>query len=149
VSDPVEIRGRLKSLPKELTEAYEAVFTRMTRGDATFAYRILGWIFHAQRILSMRELQEALVIRIGVLSLDRDLITNSSIIVRLCGGFVNHDKDNDLVTFSHETVREFLEKHKLGMLPSQAEISRKCLTYLQLPQFTNMPSHLEDLASYP
>ena|SRR5277367_3268841 len=98
-SDPVEIRERLNSLPKDLTEAYDAVFERITPGDAAFAYRILGWIFHAQRILKMSELQEALVIKIGVPSLDRCLITDAAKIVRVCGGLISHDKKSypDLV----------------------------------------------------
>jgi hypothetical protein len=140
-SDPVEITERLSSLPKDLTDAFEGVFQRMTIGDATFAYRILGWVFHAQRILTMSELQEALVIKIGVPSLDRNLITDSSKVVRICGGLVNHDKHNDFVTFSHETVQQFLEKKKLGMLPSHSDVSMTCLTYLQLPPFKGSSFH--------
>jgi len=56
---------RLDHLPKDLKEAYNAVFERMTPGEADFAYRILGWILHARRILKMSELQEALAAQIG------------------------------------------------------------------------------------
>jgi hypothetical protein len=92
VSDPIEITERLNSLPKDLTEAYDAVLSRMTVGDATFAYRILGRVFHAHRILKMSELQEALAIKIGFLFLDRELITDASKIVRVCRGLFSHDK---------------------------------------------------------
>jgi hypothetical protein len=132
--DPVEITTRLESLPKDLTEAYTAVLERMRHGDATFAYRILGWIFHSQRILKMSELQEALAIKIGVPVLLPHLITDASKIVSVCGGLVDHDKESDSVTFSHETVWPVL-KNMLGVLPSHSEICRMSLTYLQLPPF--------------
>ena len=132
-SDPVQITDRLECLPEDLTSAYWSVFSRMIPGDATFAYRILGWVFHAQRILNMSELQEALAIRIDRPSLQRHLIAEPTEIVRACGGLVTHSKDSDLVTFSHETVRPFLEKHKLTSLPSHSVVCKTCLTYLQLP----------------
>jgi len=133
-SDPVQITDKLACLPKDLTAAYQSVFSRMAPGDASFAYRILGWIFHAQRILNMSELQEALAIRIGRPSLQRHLIADPREIIRACGGLVNHDKDSDLVTFSHQTVRPFLEEHKLTSLPSHSVLCKTCLTYLQLPR---------------
>jgi hypothetical protein len=80
----------------------------------------------------MDELQEALVIKIGVPSLGHDLITEPSKLVRACGSLINHDEISDFVTFSHETVRGFLEKHKLEKLPSHSEICRTCLEYLRL-----------------
>ena len=56
--------GRLDHSPKDLKEAYNAVFELMTPGEVDFAYRILGWILPARRILKMSELEEALA-RIG------------------------------------------------------------------------------------
>lgn len=131
-SDPIEITWRLTHLPKDLEEAYNGVVERMTTGEAAFAYRILGWIFQARRVLTMSELQEALAVSVDVPSLRRHLITSASKIVSVCGGLLNHDKASDLVTFSHETVREFLRKGKVGMMPSHSEIGRTCLTYIQL-----------------
>jgi hypothetical protein len=133
--DAGEKRRRLRSLPTSPTEAYRGVLDRMTPNDLQFARRILGWVLYAQRILTMPELQEALAIEIGVPSLDRRDITSAEEIISTCGGFLNHDSDSDLVTFNHETVRPFLEKHESSLLSSHLVLSRTCLTYLRLPEF--------------
>jgi hypothetical protein len=132
-SDPIQIFIALESLPKDLTEAYNAVFDRMAPGDIEFSNRILGWILHAQRILKMSELREALAIRIGVPCLLEYLKPDAIEVVRSCGGLVTHNDDSDLVTFCHETVRSYLEKTKLERLPSHPALCKTCLTYLQIP----------------
>jgi len=147
--DPLEQKNRLKSLPKDLTGAYYQVIRfRMTPGDLLFACRILSWIIHAQRILKMSELCEALAIQIGEPSLDKGDIPEPDEILRPCCGLVNHAHDTDLVTLSHETVRSFLnsvdfrsllEERKVRSLLSHSELSKICLTFLQLPVF-DMPS---------
>jgi hypothetical protein len=134
-SDPIEIFSALELLPKDLTEAYDAVFERMTPSGTEFTYRILGWILHAKRILKMSELREALAIRIGVPSLLEYLKPDAIEVVRSCGGLVSHNEESDLVTFCHETVRSYLEKTKLERLPSHPVLCKTCLTYLQLSQF--------------
>ena len=129
---------RLDHLPKDLKEAYNAVFERMTPGEADFAYRILGWILHARRILKMSELREALAAQIGHSpSFDPLFIANPIEIVRTWGGLISYDEASSLVTFSHETVCSFLEREKLGVLSSHSVLFKTCLTYLQLPEFEN------------
>jgi hypothetical protein len=116
----------------------------MTPGDLPFACRIFSWIIHAQRILKMSELCEALAIQIGELSLDKGDIPKADEILHPCCGLINHDPDTDLVTLSHETVRSFLnsdgfrsllKERKVRSLLSHSELSKICLTFLQLPVF--------------
>jgi hypothetical protein len=126
-------------MPKTPTEAYFDTLQRMTPEDLKFAHRILGWVLHTERILKMDELQEALAIEIGVPSLDMDDITNSDIIISTCGGFVEHNPFSDSVTFSHETVRPFLEAHMLTFLPSHSELCKTCLTYLEFLSLSDPP----------
>jgi len=133
--DSREIKRRLQSLPTDLTEAYRDVFERMT--EPAFARRILGWILHAQSLLTMEGLQEALAIEIGVPVLDYDLITEPEVIVRTCQGLVSYGLDTGYVTLSHETVKTFLENNELERLPSYSELAKTCLTYLQSPVFEN------------
>lgn len=142
-TDPILITERLESLPKDLTAAYNSVFERMTDGDRDFSYRILDWILHAQWILKMSQLQEALAIRIGHPFLQQHLIVDATEIVRVCGGLISHNEVNDLVSFSHETVRSFLETSKFGDLPSHSILVKTYLTYLQFPIFDN-PHDCED-----
>jgi len=85
----------------------------------------------------MSELREALAIEIGVASFNPQDMTTAEEIILTCGGFIDHNEGSNLVTFSHETVRPFLEEYELISLPSQSELCRTCLTYLQLPEFEN------------
>ena len=152
--DPLDRKTRLKSLPIDLASAYcQIIQDRITPSDLTFARRILSWILHAQQILKMSELREALAIQIGDPSLEKSDIPKNDEILRACGGLVNHNPDNDLITLSHETVRSFLQtpefqshlkKHDLEFPSSHSELSKTCLTYLRLPVFEN-PSHKRDL----
>jgi hypothetical protein len=131
--DAGEKRRRLNSLPKSPTEAYRGVFERMTSDDLRFARRILGWVLHAVGILTMPELQEALAIEIGVVSFNPEDVTSPEDIISTCGGLVDQNEYSGLVTFSHETVRPFLEEHEMTL--SHSDLCRTCLTYLQLPMF--------------
>jgi len=85
----------------------------------------------------MSELREALAIEIGVASFNPQDMTTAEEIILTCGGFIDHNEGSNLVTFSHETVRPFLEEYELISLPSHSELCRTCLTYLQLPEFEN------------
>ena len=144
--DSGEKRRRLISLPKSPTDAYHGVIDRMTPDNLRFAHRILGWVLHAQRILTMPELQEALAVEIGVASLNQQDITSVEEMISTCGGFVDHNQDSDLVTFSHETARPFLEEHELKSLPSHSVLCKTCLTYLQLSPFEKpcKPYHYDE-----
>ena len=64
--------------------------------------------------------------------------------VSTCGGFVNHDPDTQLVTFSHETVRPFLKGHESLSRSSHLILSRTCLAYLRL---LRSRSHVSRLSS--
>ena len=88
----------------------------------------------------MSELQEALAIEIGVASFNPQDMTTAEEIILTCGGFLDHNEDSNLVTFSHETVRPFLQEYELMSLPSHSELCRTCLTYLQLPELDNPTS---------
>jgi len=85
----------------------------------------------------MSELREALAIEIGVASFNPQDMTTAEEIILTCGGFIDHNEGSNLVNFSHETVRPFLEEYELISLPSHSELCRTCLTYLQLPEFEN------------
>jgi hypothetical protein len=136
--DPREILNRLNSLPTSPTKAYRGILERMEPDHRQFAYKILSWVLYAQRILKMPEMQEALAIEIRAPSLDPRAITPAEEIISTCGGFLNYDLDTDLVTFSHETVRQFLEDHVSSSLFSHLVLSRTCLAYLGLPELEKL-----------
>jgi hypothetical protein len=96
------INQRLGDLPMTPKRAYRTVIGQMRSEEKIFAWQILAWIFHARRVLTMVELQEALVIKIGQRSLDHDNISSRQDIERACGGLVEYNDITGLVTFSHE-----------------------------------------------
>jgi hypothetical protein len=75
---------------------------------------VLGWVLHAKRVLKLSELRKALVVQIGVPSLEDldSLKPDATEVVRACGGLIYHNEDSILVTFSHESVRGFLQNNK-------------------------------------
>jgi hypothetical protein len=79
----------------------------------------------------MWQLQHALAIEMDVPSFRNHLITDTSTIISVCAGLLDYTKYG-WITFSHETVRPFLE-NKLGKMPSHSEMCRICLTYLRIP----------------
>jgi hypothetical protein len=133
---PRDIKGQLENLPETPEAAYRELLERMTPEDRALAVQILGWVLNAQRILKMSELQEVLALQNDQdgPSLDMDYCPSPNSVIQACGGLVAHDQDTDLITFSHETVRPFLESHAPASLPSHAVLCKTCLTYLRLPR---------------
>jgi hypothetical protein len=135
--NPVMMKKRLKSLPTTPTEAYRDTLERMSSSMRDFARQILSWILRAQRVLEIDELCEVLAIEVGVACLDCDMIPAPDLVVSTCGGLITYDQGNGSVTFSHETVRPFLEENEIGNLLSHSDICTTCLTYLRFPYFEN------------
>jgi hypothetical protein len=130
----------LENLPKTPDDAYHGVLARLPEKSRKYAERILGWILHAERRLTMGELREALAIQIygpaALAELDHHDESEATKILQISGGLVALDQRASL-GFSHETVEAFLKKHQLPTLPSHSDLCRTCLTYLQLPVFEN------------
>jgi hypothetical protein len=144
--DSTRIKRSLKALPNNPNEAYCKIIERISR-DMDFVRRILGWVMRAERILTMLELRHALVIQADETEtfddFDNEDKTQAREIVEKCGGLITHSAGGDLVTFSHRTVKSFLESdepkiktfleaHQLNF-PSHSEICVACLRYLALP----------------
>jgi hypothetical protein len=136
-SDPIQIRKRLKCLPKSPAEGYRTVLERLPPGTKGFAFRMMGWIFHAPELLRRGQLREALAVDVGDEDLDRETVPSPEAVIRVCGGLVDYDRSTELVTFSHETVRPYLEEYELGSLPTHLDLCRTCLVYLSFPAFSD------------
>ena len=133
VQDPIEIRKRLKSVPWDPSEAYRGVIERMR--DRHFAGRILGWILHAQRPLTMTELQIALNFDQDEFSfLPYEPPVPESIVLTCCG-LIEHRRDTGLVSFSHAMVLQYLTEHPFEELASHSLLALTCLAYYRTPDF--------------
>lgn len=151
-----EIIGRLKSLPKGLTKAYEANLKRILNQeeeeDKILTLKILLWIANANRPLSRRELLEALSIRYGTKEkdtggTDRDFTT-------FCAELVYYDHD-DFYHLVHTSLRDYLfevrnstlielEDYRVMQLHAERLLAEACLTYLLFEQFKAGPVRTAD-----
>src|SRR5271170_1552186 len=106
---------RLDSLPAAPMKVYQEILDRMNSENREFVLKLLGWVYHARRFLTMAELREILRKVIGPKPSDTDdnLQLSAKENVYACRGLIVHNKQTDFVTFSHETVQEFLEKNKM------------------------------------
>jgi len=146
--DPQDSLNALKSLPTDLWEAYTCILERI-RGKKGFesAYRILSWLYHAERPLEMAELIEALSFQHGNTHLNPKLFISAKVILRRCEGLVSYDRMSDEVRFMHFTVFEFLKESCTQNLVKSIEISKVCLKYLIAMTDilkNDFPSHLKE-----
>jgi hypothetical protein len=86
-----EVRKALKNLPKDVDETYDEAMERIEQqneADEALAKRVLCWVTHARRPLTVSELQHALAIVNGTTALDLDNITDEEILNSICAGLL-------------------------------------------------------------
>jgi hypothetical protein len=91
-----EVREALKNLPKDVDETYNEAMERIERQneyDRALAKRVLSWVTHAYRPLTVPELQNALAVVHGTPALDPDNITDEEILTSICAGLVVVDEE--------------------------------------------------------
>jgi hypothetical protein len=148
--DPRNKKKALKeSLSTELFDLYESVMQKcfqQFRDSQTIFRLVLSWIYYAKRPLKMGELREAIAIQDeGEVFEESDLMDPDDV-VEICGSLVMHEKETDIVGFSHEKVQEFIQKrHKCDLLP-EIYIARMCIEFFLLDDFGVGPA--EDRASF-
>ncbi|KAJ3542097.1 hypothetical protein NM208_g4030 [Fusarium decemcellulare] len=131
-----EVKQDLKVLPTSLHDAYGRIFTRINEGLPNQSVRdkarkALGWIGYSPVPLTVRELDQALAIRIG--DLDQDVTGISGLSLdRLCGPIVEEvDGELHLV---HFTAKEYIFSPMIkdSLDPAQCVLSlaKCCITYL-------------------
>jgi hypothetical protein len=120
----------LASLPTTVNAAYRRLLDRAT--DKDYVFKILSWIYHANRPLSMDELREAVTIELGDRTLNRNFPAPETLI-QCCEGLVVWEQGGDWrdsVRLLHSTVRDFLDNEMPDKLLPVNYIPRICLTYL-------------------
>jgi ankyrin repeat protein len=140
--DPQDMKLALDNLPTELTELYSKIIMRIrARGGKhePKALQILSWVFYSARVLTMKELQEALSIRLQ----QRDLVPRAQMmhadtIIEICQSLIVQSKGNGRVRLAHSTVHEYLVSSHVSLL-SRSGLATSCLTYLMFDEFKNGP----------
>jgi hypothetical protein len=90
------------TLDKAYNEAMERVKAQnKVLGDQ--AMRILSWITHASRHLTITELQHALAVEVGEKSFDEDNISDIEEVINACAGLVAINTEQNTVELVHCT----------------------------------------------
>ena len=98
--------------------------------------RILLWVLHSARPLSLQELQHALAVQPGASDLDSDVLIDGEILISVCLGIVVVEHDSGNVGLIHFTAQEYFLQHPMHeSLPVQRMMAQSCLTYLAFDGF--------------
>ena len=128
---PRGVQEALVNLPKDLFSTYERILSKInTQGPdvVRIVQTTLCWLVAAVRPLKLTEVNEAVTIKTGSLSLDEDLgVFTETDIVEICSSLVNYDESKGVISLSHFTVqvRHFDRLHFQGIEGETLGISHK------------------------
>ncbi len=136
------IKSALTSMPRELDELYRQTLERIQKqasDDGLLGMRILSWITHAKRPLSVDELRHGLAVEYNndegeeELSneFDKENLLSAGDLVDVCAGLVVIDSTSEVIRLVHYTTQEYFDKTRLHLFKNaEVDISRACLAYL-------------------
>ncbi|KAK1251818.1 hypothetical protein MKX07_007297 [Trichoderma sp. CBMAI-0711] len=133
------VKRALRDLPNTLGETYDQAMARIeAQGEALriLAKKVLSWLVHAKRVLSVTELQHAVAIEPGTSELDEEFIPDKEILVSICAGLVTFDTESRDIRLAHYTIQEYFEREgRHWFQHAETDIARACLTYLSFCAF--------------
>ena len=128
------LRLALENLPPELDETYNDALARIRnqdKEDANIAHQVLGWVTHATRPLTMKQLQHALSVEPGQDDLDEETLIDEELLISTCLGLVTVDDTSEEVRLVHYTAQKYFEHKLLELIPdNHLRIASTCLTYV-------------------
>lgn len=140
------VRQRLQVLPNTLTGAYDSTMQRIQDQELDHkrvAFKTLGWLTHAIRSMSLKELQHALAIEPGDTDLDDELVMDGHSITSLCAGLVTVDQGTNMVNLVHHSTKTYLEENREKYFPIfHASMTLSLATYLTLDVLRDVPIKL-------
>ncbi|CAG8039235.1 unnamed protein product [Penicillium olsonii] len=156
------MREALRSLPVTLRETYASTLGRIAPADWKIAREALFWISFAKKPLTLRRLNEIVVLEETDKVLDEDMmLVPPHILLQICQGLITEDQEG-CVTLAHASVKDFLtsdwirssrvDYFCLDPTTADLKIMKKCLTYLCLDNFAhgyNIKNHLAMRDNHP
>ena len=141
------IKLALELMPRELDELYRQTLERIRNqagDDGALGMRILSWITHAKRPLSVDELRHGLAVEYDEgegepEEFDEDNLLPQGSLVDVCAGLVIIDSTSQIIRLVHYTTQEYFKKTRSRLFEhAEVDISRACLTYLSHDFGTNL-----------
>jgi hypothetical protein len=107
-SNRKQILIALDSLPSTVDEMYRQALQRIKDEHRQLAFRVLSWILHAHRPLTIVELQHALAFDGGTADIDLNVLDDEVFVQSVCCGLVTSQQRQsyDLVTDKFLNVQE-------------------------------------------
>ena len=156
-----KIKSALNSMPRELDDLYRETLERIQKQpgeDSVLGMRVLSWVTHTRRPLSVEELRHGLAIEYDddeeqPEEFDADNLLSPRSLVDVCAGLVVIDTRSQIIRLVHYTTQEFFDKKRLRLFrDADIDIANACLTYLSYTIFTEFPTEKcvsETLRSHP
>jgi ankyrin repeat protein len=157
-----EMRIDLKNLPEgenAVSDTYDGAFSRIrdqTRGDRELGEKIILWISHAQRPLTVKDLQCILTLQEGDTDLDFHDLIPEELLLSTCAGLVTVENMSGRIQFVHSTAQEYVDSIKWTKFPgADLTIANSCIQYLSLSMFCtetkgiHTTSFANTVSSYP
>ncbi|KAE9376058.1 ankyrin [Stipitochalara longipes BDJ] len=137
------VQDALDSLPTTNEDFYGLCIDRINKqaDPSHTGIKILLWILHSKRELSVKEVQHALAVEPGkteVSRFRRHIIDDGNILVDRCAGLIVISSESRVVSFAHPTVKDYLDQDVVRnkLFPNaQIHITATCVTYLSLDAF--------------
>ncbi len=128
------LRLALENLPPELDETYNDALARISsqdKEDTKIAHQVLGWITHATRPLTMKQLQHAISVEPEQTDLDEETLIDEELLISTCLGLITVDHTSKELRLVHYTAQKYFEHKLLELIPdNHLRIASTCLTYM-------------------
>jgi hypothetical protein len=140
-----EVKEALNSLPPIYNSCYEFTLKQIKIKDLVqrnLAFKILAWLLYALGGLTVKALQEALLVQIGDQKINEEKQIPVDNLISMCSGLVDLVVTDTVdgtqtIRLLHETARVYLKNIGSDNFPRGYEIILKaCLAYLSLPEFS-------------
>jgi hypothetical protein len=133
------VRQALENLPPSLDATYDEAMNRIDSQrdeDALLGRKILSWITHAKRPLTVAEMQHAVKVESTTTGIEEEELISEDILVSVCAGIVTVDHESNIIRLVHYSTQEyFLQKGSVHFRDANQEIANTCLTYLLFENF--------------
>lgn len=139
------MRMALQNLPETLRETYANTLERIAPDDWKLVREALFWLCFVKTPLTLRDLNEAVVVEEDSTSFDEDMmLLPPNLLLHIGQGLIMMDEFG-CVNLAHSSVKEFLTSawirtsrvsyFSLDPATADATIMRRCLSYLSLNNF--------------
>ncbi|KIW65653.1 hypothetical protein PV04_07893 [Phialophora macrospora] len=138
-----DVKRTLLHLSTDLTHAFQSTIQRISNLSVArrdLAFRMLMWLSHARRPLSISEVQHAMALRLENTDLESDNFPSVRTLVDCCCGLVELDHESSIIRLVHHSLEEYLRHHDHGLFQdAHLVITRACIKYLMLDSMKDLP----------